>query len=338
MTIPHYQPLEGVADADSASRAASSPDTRQNQLERLRLRHLRLLDLIAERGSLSAAATALHLSQPAATHMLRELEAIFGTALIVRSTTGSTLTVAGEVALQRLRVALGAVRNAAESIRRRPTVPVVHIGMIPAIGVYVLPRLTRALEAAGSMPRLIIHEATVPALVEMLARSEIDCLVGRLDLEDGHSALPDDLVAEVLEWEQLRIACAVGHPLDHGAAVTLHELQAAQWVIAPPQTRTRRTFDQYFLDAGLVAPVPRIESFSIHTNLCIAAETRLLTLAPRSAVMHYAGLGRVVDLALDRPFPVGNVVFVRHRDVDFPALQVVAEALRAVAPGDETAP
>lgn len=303
-------------------------------LERLRLRHLRLLDLVAEKGSLSAAASVLHLSQPAATHMLRELEAVFGTALVVRSTAGSTLTPAGEVALQRLRVALGAVRNAAESVLRHPAVPVVHIGMIPAIGVYLLPRLTRALEAAGNMPRLIIHEANVPTLVDMLARSEIDGMVGRLDLEEGHAVLSDDLVAEVLEWEQLRIAAAADHPLSRVGAVTQRQLQAASWVIAPPETRTRRTFEQYFLDAGMAAPMPRIESFSFHTNLCIAAETRLLTLAPRSAVMHYAGLGRVADLELKRPFPVGNVVFVRHRDADFPALRLLADALRGVS-GDE---
>lgn len=333
MTNPNQPPAQKGLDTDLASGSKFLPsDTRQNQLERLRLRHLRLLDLVAERHSLSAAATALRVSQPAATNMLRELESAFGTTLIVRSTTGSSLTEAGEVALQRLRVALGAIRNAAESVMHRPTVPVVHIGMIPTIGVSILPRLVQMLEAAGSMPRLIIHEATVPALVDMLAHGEIDCLVGRLDLEDGHRSLPDDFVAEVLQGEQLRVSCAVNHPLGLLGTVTLNDLQTAHWVVAPPATRTRRIFEQYFLDAGLVAPVPHIESFSFHTNLCITANTQLLTLAPRSAVTHYASLGRVIDLTLDHPFPIGNVVFVRHRDADFPALEVVAAALRNASP------
>ena len=45
-----------------------------NRMDRLRLRHLRLLDLVASTGSLSGAAEALGMSQPGATKMLQELE------------------------------------------------------------------------------------------------------------------------------------------------------------------------------------------------------------------------------------------------------------------------
>lgn len=91
-----------------------------------------------------------------------------------------------------------------------------------------------------------------------------------------------------------------------------------------PATRTRHTFEQHFLAAGLIAPMPYIESFSFHASLCIAANSGLLTLAPSSAVTHYERLGRVIDLTLDHPFPLSSVVFVRHRDVDFPALRIAA--------------
>ena len=55
------------------------------RLERLKIRHLRLLDQVARRGSLSAAASALGISQPGATKLLHELEAALGQILLERS-------------------------------------------------------------------------------------------------------------------------------------------------------------------------------------------------------------------------------------------------------------
>ncbi len=312
------------------------PDTgsaasRINQLDRLRLRHLRLLALVAERGSLSAAAAALHLSQPAATNMLRDLESAFAAPLIVRSAAGSTLTAAGRVALERLRLALSAVQKAVDSVAQVPADPVIHIGMIPAVGVRTLPRLVQALAAKGRLPRLVVHEATVPALVHMLAQGKIDCLIGRLDMDVEANPEMGELVVETLGPEQLGIACAIGHPLSRQDSVTLQDLRAAQWAVAPHGARTRQFFEQCFHDAGLTAPAPRIESFSFHTNLCMVAETELLTIAPASAIAHYAGLGRVHALALKQPFPVSRQLFVRLRDSPLPALDDIAAALRDIS-------
>lgn len=305
-------------------------NTRENLLERLRLRHLRLLALVAEHGSLSAAATVLRLSQPAATNMLRDLEAAFGAPLIARSAAGSTLTPAGEIALERLRLALGAVQRAVESLAGTSHAPIVHIGMIPAVGVRTLPQLVRALTARDQLPRLVLHEATVPVLIDKLARGEIDCMIGRLDFDSGGSGLTGDLVIETLGREQLGVASAPGHELARRRGVTRQELQAAQWVAAGRDARTRQYFDAYFHDAGMAAPAPRIESYSFHSNLCLVEETDMLTIAPMSAITYYASMGRVRALALAHPFPVSNQLFARRRDTTLPALEHIVQALRDI--------
>ena len=63
----------------------------------MRLMHLQLLRAIAQTGSLRAAAEAMHLSQPALTKALRQLEMEFGAALVVRSSRGARLAPAGEL-------------------------------------------------------------------------------------------------------------------------------------------------------------------------------------------------------------------------------------------------
>ncbi len=301
-----------------------------NPLERLRLRHLRLLALIDSQGSLTAAAQALHISQPAATAMLRELEAALGATLITRSAAGSQLTPAGRIAWQRLQHALGAVRHAAQAIAVAPDIPTVHLGMIPAAGVAVLPRLIAALERAGRLPRLVVHEATVPVLIERLMRGDIDCLIGRLDPGDASPDFIRELQSEPLWPEQLAIAAAVDHPLAHGKPLSIADLAAADWIVAPAGTRTRQLFDQRFHAAGLVSPTPRVESFSFHTNLCVVAESAMLTVAPATAVAHYAARGSVAALRLKQPFPQGGTVFVRRREMTLPALDDISRALRGL--------
>jgi len=59
------------------------------------LRHLALFDEVVRRGSVSAAARAAHLSQPAVTQAVSHIEAALGARLMQRSYSGLALTGAG---------------------------------------------------------------------------------------------------------------------------------------------------------------------------------------------------------------------------------------------------
>src|SRR5579875_4199113 len=72
----------------SEARAAPPPS-------RLKLAQLRLIAAIEDRGSVSAAAEALNLSQPAASRMIAEMEQGFGAALCERLARGVRLTALG---------------------------------------------------------------------------------------------------------------------------------------------------------------------------------------------------------------------------------------------------
>src|SRR5678815_3641738 len=67
------------------------------------LRALRAFIAVATGGSVSAAARALHASQPAVTQAVAALEHDLGVALFVRSSGGMTPTTAGRVMLVRAR-------------------------------------------------------------------------------------------------------------------------------------------------------------------------------------------------------------------------------------------
>ena len=82
------------------------------------LRHLHTFREVARLGSVSAAARSVHISQPAVTQAIGGLERHFGAPLLLRRSTGVSLTPAGEICLARIERSLGQLREAlAEATR-----------------------------------------------------------------------------------------------------------------------------------------------------------------------------------------------------------------------------
>ena len=83
------------------------------------LRHLVLFDQVVRRGSVSAAARAAHLSQPAVTQAVSHIEDALGARLMQRSYSGLALTAAGHAAAARIERALQMLRDALLPVRAR---------------------------------------------------------------------------------------------------------------------------------------------------------------------------------------------------------------------------
>ena len=95
----------------------------------LDVNRLRVIDAVARRGSVTAAAKDLHYSQPSVTHHLARLEAETGAQLLQRVGRGIRLTPAGQLLADRAaeiigRIdAAGAELSAHVGLERRPRAP-----------------------------------------------------------------------------------------------------------------------------------------------------------------------------------------------------------------------
>src|SRR3954463_16576288 len=85
----------------------------------MELRHLRYFVAIAEEGSFTGAAERLWVAQPGLSTQIRRLEAELGIKLFERQTRGGDPTEAGELFLERVRLALAAVETASATGRDR---------------------------------------------------------------------------------------------------------------------------------------------------------------------------------------------------------------------------
>jgi len=84
---------------------------------KLNIKHLHAFQEVARLGSISAAARAVHLTQPAITQAIAQIEQDFSACLFTRSSTGMQLTSAGAICAERIGRALGALRDGIVDLR-----------------------------------------------------------------------------------------------------------------------------------------------------------------------------------------------------------------------------
>ncbi len=288
------------------------------RLEQLRLRDLALLVHIEQHGSLRKVAEVLHVTQPAVTQALQGLEQAFGTALVERGRRGVSLTPAGGAALARLRVARREV-DAAREAALAPERPVLRLGSSPMAALDVMPRALARLRQAAPEVRVILTETSVPRLWAALAEGELDAIASRRPSLGAGERVPASLTAEAVGTERVVVAASRGHALARGQA-TIEQLAAQHWVLPPPGSLAVVMLDAWFSQARLPPPRVDVVSDSFLTNLRLASEGDLLTVAPETAVRNHQDALNLRVIASPWPHLPGELVFAyRTSSLDNPA-------------------
>lgn len=300
----------------------------------LKLRHLKLLDLLEELGSITRAARVLHLTQPAVSTMLREMESLFGVTLVERSARGVVLTQAARVALRRFRIALAEIHASQDEALRaqRSGRSRIRVGALTVAMLDVVPlALARFIDAFGPV-QVEIVEGTADGLSGQLLRGELDVVVGRIGLSWARSPDGAQLDQVGLFEEPRCIACRVGHPMIGARTPDLGGLAAASWVLQPVPSSSRQAFEEMFLSRGLVPPVPTVESASAHSCLDVVARTDLLSVSPRALARRQVDAGRL-HLLDASPNLVGMAISAiwRRTGADDPIVTGFRDALVAIS-------
>jgi DNA-binding transcriptional LysR family regulator len=152
----------------------------------LNLDQLRAFVEVAERGSFTAAARKLNLTQPAVTHQVRELEQRFKVALLERLGKRAYPTQAGEKLLDHARLlldedsgAMAAMRKFADGWLGR-----VRIGTSMTILMYLLPPVLRQLKTDHPQLEINLKAGLTTATLDMLKRNALDLGLCAMPIED----------------------------------------------------------------------------------------------------------------------------------------------------------
>jgi DNA-binding transcriptional LysR family regulator len=298
-------------------------------LMRLRTRQLLLLEGLGRERNLGRAASALGMSQPAATKLLQQAEEALGVPLFTRLARGMEPTAVGEVLIRYARQSLvdfGFARAQMEALRSG-----LHgrlrLGSVPG----ALPELVAPALAAYKKkhPRVAVSVLveTSDVMLGLLERGDVDLVLGRPT--EGH--FQDEFEIRPLLGEPQVVVVRAGHPLLKKRKPALADLVHWPWVLQPPGSPQRSRFESALRVAGLHDRLDITETASTVATTVLLEAGDMAAVMPASLAAHYARLGvlKVLPLQLPLQVPGLHLVTRRHRELS-PAASSFIDVLNGV--------
>src|SRR5262245_33341548 len=187
----------------------------------LKLKDLRYLVALADEKHFGRAAERSHVSQPTLSAQLKKLEEYLGVQLIERNPRQVTLTEAGNQIVSRARRILEASDEVVTLARshRDPLAGRLRLALLPTIGPYLLPRVSREIRKALPRLELRLYEYQTEQMLEKLHDGQVDV---------GVLALPvdlDGLESRPLYDEPFTIALPEHHRLTKKTQLKVEDLK-----------------------------------------------------------------------------------------------------------------
>src|SRR5262249_54528104 len=141
----------------------------------MELRHLRYFIGVAEEENVSRAALKLHVSQPALSRQVRDLEDELGFPLLERSAKSVRLTEAGRAFLVEARAVLQRAEEAVKAARAIATggSGELHVGYAPTLTARILPATLRAFQTQLPNVRVRLHDLSTEEMLAGLRESTL---------------------------------------------------------------------------------------------------------------------------------------------------------------------
>ena len=257
------------------------------------LESLRLLVLVRERGSVTAAAAELGISQPAASKRLTALERRLDLTLIDRTRRGSALTPAGAAVCgwaARVLDELAALVDGAAGLRRDRQASL-SIAASLTVAEHLLPGWIGRLRRSTPELRVGLQVTNSTRVCELARQDTVD--VGFIESSGRIPGLRTVPVAR----DRLVLVVAPEHPwAGHRSPVDPTQLAATPLVTREPGSGTRETADTALGAAG-TSPAPPLLELGSST-------------AVRSAVVDGAGPALISELAVAGDLADGRLVEV----------------------------
>lgn len=290
----------------------------------LMLRPLRYVLTVAELRNFTRAAEMLHVSQPALSQQIRQLERELGGALFDRTGRVVTLTEFGRAYIEHARQALDhleAGRRALHEVRSLSR-GLLRFAYTPTFAEYLIgPALLRFRDA---YPSIAVEAAELPhdEIEHGLERDTLDVGIGFTDTRST------DIDVEPLFAEHMALLVAPDHPLaQRGETVTPAQWQGLPLALLSRDFVVRRFADAYFR-ANQVQPSVMLQANAVGTVLKLVENGRLATVMPSAVLREHRG---IVSVPVDPPLPQRTVaLLLRRRGSRTLAANAFAEVLAEV--------
>jgi LysR family pca operon transcriptional activator len=294
---------------------------------RIKFRHLQTFVEVARQKSVMKAAGILHVSQPAVTKTIRELEELLGVALFEKDGRGIRISRYGEVFLKHAGATLTALRQALDSVSQEKTGngPPVRVGALPTVSTRIMPKAMVLFLGAGTGGQVKIVTGENAVLLEQLRVGDLDLVVGRL-------ASPEKMTGFVFEHlysERVVFAVRAGHPLLAKGKDIFSDLEDYPILMPTRNSIIRPAVDQFLIANGVAALPTQVETVSDSFGRAFVRACDAIWVISEGVVSSDISDGTLVALPIDTDATKGPVGLTRRTDgVSSLPLEILIQAIR----------
>ena len=281
---------------------------------RIKLRDLHVFLNAARSGSMAQAAKRLGVSQPTISEAIADLESVFGVKLLDRTSRGVEPTIFGQALMRRAVAAFDELKQGSLDIAFLADTGQgeLRIGFQESLSPALVAPLIRLF--ARRYPRVAVQMDNLPSAE--LQFSELRAR--RYDFTLALLANPmlgeRDLVADTLFHDQLAIAASASSTWASRGKISLAEVAAAPWVLAPPDTWNSNQLAEAFHAAGLSMPKATIVTMSEPLRMLTLAKGDYVSAFTHSALRVSARRFDLKILPIELPTKPWPIVLVRLKN------------------------
>ncbi|MGI9112413.1 MAG: LysR family transcriptional regulator [Gaiellaceae bacterium] len=279
---------------------------------------------VAERRSVSDAATVLFVTQPALTTRIKNLERELGVELFVRTPRGMRLTAEGRAFRGHAQRAVQSLAEGAQLLRelREGRVGELQVGAAPAISTYVLPLVLRRFQAAFPNVHLIVRTGHSEEVLELVLREQVQLGLVR---ELPHPAITSSPLYE----DEIVLVVDPEHRLAAQASIEVGELATERLILFDRTSSYFVLTSAFFREAGVV-PRGVMELDNVDATKKMVEHGLGIAFLPYTAVRGELTAGTLQEVRIAGYEPVRrSIVAIRRRDAIVPE-DLVSGLLSAV--------
>ncbi|MBP3961129.1 selenium metabolism-associated LysR family transcriptional regulator [Paenibacillus lignilyticus] len=267
----------------------------------LNFHQLHIFYTVAERGSFSAAAQALHMTQPAVTMQVQSLEDYFGTKLLQRSTKRIELTEAGRALMPYAQRSIDLIRDTDVQMSKFTTQLKgrLQLGASLTIGEYILPRLLGPFGQEYPHISISMKVMNTAQIMEEIVNHQLN--FGLIEAPVNHP----DMHMEAVMSDELQLIVGKSHPLADAEIVDLEEVMSYPFVLREQGSGTRLVMEEQL----------RVKNMDL-SEMKIVMELGS-TGAVKSAVEAGLGISFVSSSSIKHEVALGLIKAIPIRDVRF---------------------
>lgn len=221
---------------------------------------LRCFLAVVEEGGFNRATGRLHISQPALSYQIKQLEQELGATLFHRRPGGVSTSEAGRVLAHHARDVLAAVRQARNAVEElaEGVVGEVRIGTANSVGIYFLPRILWTMREKYPVARPTVLYRHSNEILQLLGSNHLDVALVANPRPDKR------LKQEIIIEENISLVCGRTHPLFGEKSLVPGELEKLQFISLSTKSPTGQTIRE-FLSRLEVDVEPVISTDNVET-------------------------------------------------------------------------